>query len=82
MDHAEGAGVSQVAVERVGLRGIERGDHESHHRDRGELAGREDLAGEKLAKERQRRGARRGQRVAPRRGPLDADHQLASNEGC
>ena len=76
VDHAESAGVAQFAVERVGLLGIERGHHESHHRDRRELAGREDLAGKELAKERHRRRARRGQRVTACRRALDADHQL------
>ena len=53
VDDAKSAGIPQVAVKCVGLLGINARDHESHHRDRGELAGSEDLARKKFAKERQ-----------------------------
>ena len=60
VDDAEGAGVSQVVIERIGLLSFERGHHQGHHRDRRELARRKDLAGEQLAKKRHR--GRRGPR--------------------
>ena len=57
VDHAEGARIAQLVVERIGLRRVERGEQERHGRDRRELARSEDLAGEQLAKQRDRRRA-------------------------
>ena len=81
VDDAEGAGVAQITVERIGLLGIERGHHQSHHRNRRKLAWREDLARKELAKERHRSRASRRQRVTLGRRALDADRPAHGDEG-
>ena len=76
VDHVEGPRITQFVVEGVGLRGVELDGHQGDGGDRRELAGRENLAREKLSEQCQRRGSGRGQGVGSDGGSLDSDQQL------